>query len=124
MFFSKQDLTTGEELEGATITVTEKETGKIIDEWVSTKEPHSIKYLIEGKEYVMTEKLSPKGYDYAESITFKAEDGLKITMKDKPKPVQPATGNKTNVIPYMLGAVLSLGAVIGIIYLKKKQEKE
>lgn len=124
MLFSKQDLTTGEELEGATITVTEKETGKIIDEWVSTKEPHSIKYLIEGKEYVMTEKLSPKGYDYAESITFKAKDGLKITMKDKPKPGQPVTGNKTNMIPYMLGAVLSLGAVIGIIYLKKKQEKE
>ena len=124
MMFSKQDLTTGEELEGATITVTEKETGKLIDEWVSGKEPHVIKYLTEGKEYVMTEKAAPKDYEYAESITFKAEHGTKITMKDRPKPAQPKTGNAVNAIPYLIGAILSAGAVIAAVYLKKKQEKE
>lgn len=124
MEFSKVDITTGEELPGAEMTVTDKETGEVVDEWISGKEPHKIKYLVQGREYIMTEKTAPDGYEVAESITFKAEDGLKITMKDKPKPVQPATGNKTNMIPYMLGTVLSLGAVIGIIYLKKKQEKE
>lgn len=56
MVFSKQDFTTGKELEGAHMSVTEKETGNVIDEWVSTKEPHQIKYLVEGKEYILTEK--------------------------------------------------------------------
>ena len=86
MYFSKQDITTGKELEGATITVTDKETGKVIDEWGSGKEPHIIKYLVEGKEYIMTEKIAPEGYEYAESITFKAKDGEKIVMKDRLKP--------------------------------------
>ena len=76
MEFSKVDFTTGKELPGATITVSEKETGKVIDEWVSTDKPHIIQYLVEGKEYVMTEKFAPEGYEIAECITFTAKDDV------------------------------------------------
>ena len=44
-----------------TITITDKLTGEVIDEWVSSDEPHIIKYLVEGREYVMTEVIAPNG---------------------------------------------------------------
>lgn len=122
MVFSKQDFTTGKELEGAHMSVVEKETGKVIDEWVSTKEPHQIKYLVEGKEYILTEKIAPKEYEIAESITFTAKDGNKIVMKDKLKPKTPQTGDETNV---GLWATLALGAgavLAAAILLKKRKD--
>ena len=83
MIFSKKGETGTDELEGAKLQVTEKETGKVIDEWTSTKEEHIIRYLVEGKEYVMTEISAPYGYEIAEAIVFTAKDGNKVTMKDK-----------------------------------------
>lgn len=123
MYFSKQDFTTGKELEGATITVTNKETGKVIDEWVSGKEPHIIKYLVEGKEYVMTEKIAPEGYEYAESITFTAKDGEKIVMKDKLKPTAPQTGDNTNLHLWLALAGISSIDVLGSIYLARRKKE-
>ena len=41
--FTKTDVTGEKEVEGATITVKEKETDKIVDEWISGKEDHKIK---------------------------------------------------------------------------------
>lgn len=83
MEFSKVGETGSEELEGAKLQVIDKETGSIIDEWISGKEPHYIHYLVEGKEYVMKELSAPYGYEIAEEITFTAGDGQKVTMKDK-----------------------------------------
>ena len=74
-----------------------------------------IKYLVEGKEYILTEKIAPKGYELAESITFTAKDGMKITMKDKLIPEIPQTGDQTN-----LGLWLGLSGIsilAGIHYL-------
>lgn len=39
---SKQDITTNKELPGATLVVKDKD-GNVLDEWVSTSEPHIIK---------------------------------------------------------------------------------
>src|SRR5699024_479145 len=48
---TKTDLTTGEELEGAELEVVDDE-GNVIDKWTSTKEPHQVKGLEEGKTYI------------------------------------------------------------------------
>ena len=45
---SKTDLTTGEELPGARLQLTD-ENGAVVEEWTSTKEPHIIKELVVGK---------------------------------------------------------------------------
>lgn len=82
--FTKTSLTTGEEIEGAKLTVTD-ENGKVVDEWVSGKEPHIIKELVVGQTYTMTEILPALGYVTAESIRFTVEDIAevqKIEMKD------------------------------------------
>ena len=82
--FTKTSLTTGKEIEGAKLTVTD-ENGEVIDEWVSGKEPHIIKELVVGQTYTMTELLPAPGYVTAESIEFTVEDTAevqKIEMKD------------------------------------------
>ena len=83
---TKTDLTNGEEIEGAELSVTDED-GNIIDEWISTKEPHKVSGLQEGKTYILTEKTAPYGYEIAESITFTVSTDKEtqvIEMKDMP----------------------------------------
>ena len=83
---SKTDLVTGEELPGAKLVVTDKD-GNVVDEWISTNEPHHVSGLVEGEEYTLTEITSPYGYEIAESITFKVTEDKEtqlIEMKDMP----------------------------------------
>lgn len=55
---SKTDLTTGDELEGAELVITD-ENNEIVDQWISTKTPHRVSNLEEGKIYLLTERLAP-----------------------------------------------------------------
>ena len=83
---TKTDLTNGEELEGAELVVTDED-GNIIDKWTSTKEPHHITGLEEGKKYTLTETTAPYGYEVAESIEFEVsfdEENQLVEMKDMP----------------------------------------
>ncbi len=83
---SKVDITTGEELEGASLKVYDSE-NNIIDEWVSTKEVHEVKGLEEGKTYFLEETTAPYGYEITERIEFTVstdKETQKIVMKDMP----------------------------------------
>ena len=83
---SKTDLTNGEELEGAELEITDVE-GNVIENWTSTKEPHIVNELEEGKTYTLTEKTAPYGYEMTESITFTVTTDKEtqiIEMKDMP----------------------------------------
>ena len=82
---TKTDLTTGVELEGAKLTVLDKD-GNIVDSWTSVKgEEHLIERLTVGETYTLREELAPYGYLKAEEITFTVEDTAeiqKVEMKD------------------------------------------
>ncbi len=83
---SKTDLTTGKELPGAELIVTDKD-GNVIDKWISTNEPHHVSGLEEGQEYTLTEITCPYGYEQAESITFTVSYDKQtqlIQMQDMP----------------------------------------
>ena len=87
---TKTDLTTGKELPGAHLKVTDSD-GNAVDEWTSTEESHVIKELVVGKEYTMTETKPADGYVTAESITFTVENTAeiqKVEMKDDVTKVQ------------------------------------
>jgi len=87
---TKSDLTTGEELPGAYLEVTDED-GNVVDAWVSTEEAHVIKELVVGKTYTMTENKPADGYVTAESIEFTIEntaDIQKHEMKDDVTKVQ------------------------------------
>ena len=83
----KTDLVDGKDVEGAELTVTDKETGKTVDEWTTGKDEHYVSGLEEGKTYILTEKTAPKGYYVAESIEFTVSSDKeiqKVEMKDAP----------------------------------------
>ena len=82
--FKKTDAATSKEIEGAKLILTEYETGKVVDEWISKKEAHIVYYLVTGKKYKLTEIQAPNGYQIAEEIVFVAGDTNKVEMKDKP----------------------------------------
>lgn len=123
MEFSKVDIASNEELPGAELTVTDKKTGEVIDSWVSTDKPHKIRYLVEGKEYVLTESTAPSGYEKAERITFRALDGNKITMKDKKKLLLPATGDATRLDVYVILIAAAFACIVAFGYCKLRQKK-
>ena len=81
----KTDLTTGVELEGAKLTVLDKD-GNVVDSWTSVKgEEHLIERLTVGETYTLREELAPYGYLKAEEVTFTVEDTAqiqKVEMKD------------------------------------------
>lgn len=84
--FSKTDITNGKELPGCHMQVTEKDTGKVMDEWVSSRQSHMIegKHAV-GKTYVLMETKPRDGYATATSIEFTvADDGKvqKVNMVD------------------------------------------
>ena len=76
--FSKTDITNGKELPGCHMQVTDKDTGKVMDEWVSSEQSHVIegKYAV-GKTYVLTETKPRDGYETATSIEFTVADDEK-----------------------------------------------
>lgn len=84
--FKKSDITTGVELDGATLTVL-GEDGEIVDTWTSKKdEPHIIEYLEVGKSYTLREEFAPYGYLKASEVKFTVKDTneiQKIEMKDE-----------------------------------------
>lgn len=129
---SKKDITTGEELPGATLQIID-ENGNIIEEWVSTNEPHMIEgKLIAGKEYTLKETMAPEGYEIANEIKFTVNaDGsvTEVIMYDEHKPVPekpetpptdtPHTGVSADnsAAVYLISAVLLM--IVGIIIRKK-----
>ncbi len=67
---SKQDVTTGKELPGATLQIID-ENGNVVEEWVSTNEAHFIEgKLTAGKEYTLKEIIAPEGYEITNGIKF------------------------------------------------------
>lgn len=74
---SKADLTDGKELPGASLQVLDS-SGNIVEEWISTEEPHMIRGLLVGETYTMVETKPADGYTTAESIEFKVEDTAEI----------------------------------------------
>ena len=86
---SKRDITTGEELPGATLQIIDED-GNVVEEWVSTDEAHFIEgKLIAGREYTLHETIAPDGYEIANEIRFTVnEDGsmTEVVMYDEHTP--------------------------------------
>lgn len=83
---TKADITTGTELDGASMSVLDKD-GNVIDSWTSVKDsPHVIKRLQVGKTYILREELAPYGYLRATDIEFTISDTAevqKVKMEDE-----------------------------------------
>ena len=115
---SKTDITTGEELPGATLQVLNEQGTEIVTtiygerlEWVSGEEPKVIQGLPEGN-YILREITAPNGYTIAEDVTFTiTDDGTvetRVTMENKPTEVNISKVDITTADQELPGATLQV----------------
>src|SRR5699024_8135976 len=122
---SKVDATNEKEIEGAKLTLTDKETGEVIEQWTSEKEPHRIEGLEVGKIYILHEDLAPEGYEVDSDVEFtSAETGEveKVVMKDQPKATVVKTGDDSQTGLYL--AVMAMAGIATLVILRKSKKKD
>ena len=120
---SKVDATNEKEIEGAKLTLTDKETGQIIETWTSKKEPHRIEGLEVRKTYILHEDLAPAGYEVASDVEFTIADTgevQKVIMKDQPKTTVVKTGDNSQTGLYL--AVMTMAGIAIFITAKLKKK--
>ena len=89
VLISKCDMTTGKELAGAKLEITDDSDGSTVVKWTTDGTQTQIKNTLEkGRTYTLTENAAPDGYEIAGSVKFTVkEDGsiTQVIMYDKPK---------------------------------------
>lgn len=81
---TKQDIG-GNEIEGAELQVIDED-NNVVDEWTSTKEPHRINNLVEGKTYTLIEQYAPDGFVISNEVKFTVttdKETQEVKMIDK-----------------------------------------
>ena len=82
----KTDVNRKNPIEGAKMSVIDKDSGKTVDTWTSGKKFHYINGLVEGKTYILREEKAPKGYVRANDVLFtvsRAKETQTVYMTDK-----------------------------------------
>ena len=144
VYFSKVNLG-GEEIAGAKIEIKQDDT--VITKWISKAgETHLLKLPV--GEYIFHEESAPEGYLAVTDITFTVNEDGTVTVKDTngnqvkaegnklivtdknkpnnpnkpntPKMDFPNTGDTTGVFGMVGGALLSFGALLSLIFKKKR----
>lgn len=112
ILISKVDAANSEELPGATITIANKKDNTVVDEWVSTSEPHQS--IIKYGNYEICESIAPDGYKLStKCIDFQVKkDGVtqKFTMENKLQKIA-MTGiasKNINLIEVLIIAIIAL----------------
>ena len=109
---SKEDVG-GTELEGAVLTVVEKDTENIIDQWVSGCEKHLISGLEEGKTYTLKEDTAPLGYVKNSTVDFKVgSNDMEVVLIDTIERVAKVDNRGNTIKGVQLQAVDEAGNVI------------
>ena len=134
---SKQDITTGKELPGATLQIIDED-GNVVEEWVSADEAHLVEgKLIAGKEYTLRETIAPDGYEIANEIRFTVnEDGsvTEVVMYDELTPDLetpptviidiPHTGVSADNSAELYLVATAVIMVFGMVICKKNDKKQ
>ena len=105
----------GKEVEGAKLTLTDKETGETVDQWISTNETHYPTGIEIGKTYILTEDTAPLGYIKSTQVEFTVTDNgidQKVTMVDEITRVSKTDENGNYVKGATLQAVAEDGTVV------------
>lgn len=104
----------GKEVEGAKLTITDKETGEIIESWTSGKEKHLVTGLQQGKTYILTEDTAPIGYVKNSQVEFTVDDvaDTSVTMIDTVTTINKVDQDGNFVKGAVLEAVAEDGTVI------------
>ncbi len=120
----KIDAATGNPLAGATLVVKDSE-GNVVEEFVTTTEPHTITGLKDG-EYTVEEIKAPEGYKKSDEIykfTISDETPTALVIFENNEIVEvPFTGSNKSLISTLFGSVLLISGV-GFVYYNGKKQK-
>lgn len=120
----KVDAKTGKPLSGATLVVKDSE-GKVIEEFVTTEEPHVITNIKDG-EYTVEEKAAPEGYKKSDEIykfTISDENPTALVIFENNEIVEvPFTGSNKSLGTTIFGSMLLISGV-GFVYYNGKKQK-
>lgn len=120
----KVDAATGNPLAGATLVVKDSE-GNVIEEFVTTEEPHTITGLKDG-EYTVEETKAPEGYKKSDEIykfTISDETPTALVIFENNEIVEvPFTGSNQSLITTLFGSMLLISGV-GFVYYNGKKQK-
>ena len=120
----KVDAATGNPLSGATLVVKDS-TGKVVEEFVTTEEAHTITNLTDG-EYTVEEKEAPAGYNKSDEVykfTISDETPTALVIFENNEIVEvPFTGSNKSLISTIFGSMLLISGV-GFVYYNGKNQK-
>lgn len=129
VMISKKDFTNGEEIEGAHLQIID-ESGKVIHEWTSGKEPHYIEKLPVGK-YTLVETLPATGYengmyidgDLTSKYNFEVKDNilLKIDVYNKTMSVPITDFDASST--YVIGGATVIIGLGTVTFARRKRER-
>lgn len=116
---NKYDITTSEEVIGATIQIIDKNE-KVVEEWISTEKPHYIERLPIG-EYTLVENQAPTedGYVKTETIKFTVDDTGAVQSVYMPDDYTKLKITKTDIVT---GEPV-IGAELTLVYHKENGDK-
>lgn len=82
---NKVDEETSEPVLDAQLSVFDEE-GNLIDQWITDGKAHAVSHLEAGKEYILKETKTPRGYQTVPDSTFmvSGEEDLSLEIKEKP----------------------------------------
>lgn len=122
VIIKKLDTTTKKRVVGATLQVLDED-NKVIKEWVTTDKDFVITNLLVGKQYYVKEVKVPENYLQAEVVGFKIEKGqnsIEVVVNNTPIIYVPNTAKTVDVIMIVAGAIIALGGVGTIIWIRKR----
>ena len=120
----KVDAATGKPLAGATLVVKDSE-GNVIEEFVTTEEPHTITGLKDGT-YTVEELKAPEGYNKSDEVykfTINDKTPTALVIFENSEIVEvPFTGSNDSLITTLFGSMMIISGV-GFVYYNGKKQK-
>ncbi len=115
--------------EDITVSGDEHKAGDVIAHIVTDKNGVASVDLWSGYTYLLKETKAPVGYELSDSVTEITIDynpdilysETSVSVKNKPKSDVPKTGTSLPIGPVVGAGILVIGAIAGIIFLKKKE---
>ena len=122
VIIKKLDTVTNKRVVGAGLQLLD-ENKKVLAEWQTTDEDFVITKLSVGKQYFVKEVKTPDNYLETEVVPFTLQanqNNIEVVINNTPIVYVPNTADNVNIITIVVGAIVVLGGIGTIIWIRKR----